>query len=88
MEPDIPAKSILLLDRAERSRVDVKSGRPYLCQVEDTGELALKDVHTFGDALVLESRNPKYPPRLIRLRKSQPIQEIVRAKLVWHGTEW
>lgn len=94
MEPDIPAKSILLLDRGLGVRVSPAAGRPYLCLVDrKTEELALKDVFPTivrGEirSLVLSSRNRKYPPRVIELAPDEPVQDIVKAKLVWHGTEW
>lgn len=94
MEPDIHASSILLFDLYEESRVSPEWGTPYLCVVDRrTSEVALKNVEPLRDGgkvrgVVLVSNNRAYRPVTMPFERGERIQDLVRAKLVWHGTEW
>jgi hypothetical protein len=94
MEPEIRAGSILLFDMSEDVRANPEWGKPYLVVVDRrTDEVALKELHPIRtgskvSGLLLESRNRGYPPMVIPLEKGERLQRLVRAKLVWHGTEW
>lgn len=94
MAPDISPGSMLLLDRSEGVRVNPKPGIPYLCVIDRrTNEVALKDVEIIqiGGSPVLmrlTCRNKDYQAKTIELEDDESILGIVKAKLLWHGTEW
>lgn len=95
MTPDILPGSLVLLDYSDGARVEVDDGKPYLCVVRDGAdepELAVKYVRRIIEgrevrALKLISGNAeKYRPHVIQLKEGQPIQHIVRARVVWWAT--
>lgn len=95
MTPDILPGSLVLLDFSDGARVEVDDGKPYLCVVRDGAdepELAVKYVRRVFEgrvvrALKLISGNAeKYRPHEVRLEADQPIQHVVRARVVWWAT--
>lgn len=95
MTPDILPGSLVLLDYSDGARVEVDDGKPYLCVVRDGAdepELAVKYVRRVFEgrevrALKLISGNAeKYRPHEVRLEEGQPIQHVVRARVVWWAT--
>lgn len=95
MTPDILPGSLVLLDYSDSARVEIEDGRPYLCVVRDGAdepELAVKYVRRIIEgrevrALKLISGNAeKYRPHVIQLEEGQPIQHVVRARVVWWAT--
>jgi transcriptional regulator with XRE-family HTH domain len=95
MAPDILPGSLLLLDYSDAARVELVDGRPYLCVVRDgtdEPELAVKYAHRIFEGREVRSlrmvsgNKEKYRPFEVPLAEGQPIQHVVRARVVWWAT--
>lgn len=97
MLPDMKPGALLLADRDEGARSDglPPQGRaPCLCCLDrEAGTVAVKDVQVTRRAggkprqLVLQSRNAAYDPVVVDLTRGESILEVVRARVLWWGTE-
>ena len=95
MAPDILPGSLVLLDYSDGARVEVDDGKPYLCVVRDGAdepELAVKYVERIyvGAEVrrlrLISGNKEKYDPFEVQLEAGQPIQHVVRARVVWWAT--
>lgn len=95
MSPDILPGSLVLLDYSDGARVEVEDGKPYLCVVRDGAdepELAVKYVERIyvGAEVrrlrLISGNKEKYDPFEVQLEAGQPIQHVVRARVVWWAT--
>lgn len=89
MSPEIHPHSLILADRSEGARLNPKPNGYYLVLTQGPDHVAVKRVMPVRDGekitrLVLVSANPLYPPKEIAVKR---IQDVIRAKVVWWGTE-
>lgn len=86
MSPTIPPHAVLLVDR-RADRLHPKDRTIWLVDDPDDG-LCVKRVTLRDGILILESDNPdtRYAPRHVVL-KDRPVQNVVKAKVVWWGVE-
>lgn len=88
MVPEILPGSLILADRSEAGRLDLKPNGYYLVVTNPPSHVAVKRVLPIREGqkitrLVFLSANPTYPPREVAVKR---IQDLVRARVVWWGT--
>ncbi len=95
MSPEILPRSLLLLDYSDGARVEIEDGKPYLCVVDDRADepgLAVKKVERVfhGSTVVglrlISPNKERHPEIPVALAEGQPIQHVVRARVVWWAT--
>jgi transcriptional regulator with XRE-family HTH domain len=95
MTPEILPRSLLLLDCSDTARVEIEDGKPYLCVVDERADepaLAVKKVErvfrgsTVTGLRLISPNRDRHPEISVALADGQPIQHVVRARVVWWAT--